>query len=87
MRDDGTFDEDEDPSDDVAYDDTDIGPDEFPMFTDFVAERTIAFAYLAEKAATFDDDIRAVAIDMLNVIVRSIKTPPSASISVAKIHD
>lgn len=82
MRDD-IFDDD-DPSDDVAYDDTDIGPDDFPMFTDFVAERVIAFAYLAEKAAFMDDEIKPVAIDMLRVVMRSIKTPEQASLSVVK---
>lgn len=86
MRDDN-FDDDEDPSDDVAYDDSDVGPEDFPMLTDFVAERTIAFTYLAERAATFDDDIKEVAVNMLQAIIRSIKTPASASISVAKSHD
>ena len=86
MRDDG-FEDDGDSSDDVAYDNSDIGPEEFPMFTDFVAERTIAFAYLAEKISILDDDVRPVAIDMLNVIIRSIKTPASASISIARHQD
>ena len=86
MRDD-TFDGDEDLSDDVAYDDTDIGPDDFPVFTDFVAERVIAFTYLAEKFAILDDEVKPVAIDMMRVIMRSIKTPEQASLSVVKQQD
>ena len=86
MRDD-TFDDDDDPSDDVAYDNVDIGPDDFPMVTDFVAERVIAFAYLAEKFAVMDDEVKPVAIDMLRVVMRSIKTPEQASLSVVRNHD
>lgn len=86
MRDD-TFDDDDDPSDDVAYDDVDIGPDDFPMVSDFVAERVIAFAYLAEKFAIIDDEVKPVAIDMLRVVMRSIKTPEQASLSVVKKQD
>jgi len=57
------------------------------MVTDFVAERVIAFAYLAEKFALMDDEVKPVAIDMLRVVMRSIKTPEQASLSVVRNHD
>lgn len=51
-------------------------------YSDFVAERADAFGNLARKLVGLgDDEIRALGLTMLRAIVRSIKTPPDATLS------
>ena len=51
------------------------------MFTDFVAERALAFSILAKKADAMEPgDIRDLSLTMLQAIVRSIKTAPQADL-------
>lgn len=80
MARDDDFDDDEalDIAEDIAlYDDS----EDYPMFTDFVAERALAFSILAKKAEAMEPgDIRDLSLTMLSAIVRSIKTAPQADI-------
>lgn len=72
--------------DDDAFDDAEDAAwedesDEYPIFTDFVAERALAFAILAKKAQTMDDgQIKDLSLNMLQALVRSIKTAPQAEL-------
>lgn len=80
MARDDDFDDDEalDIAEDVAWDDD---SEDYPMFTDFVAERALAFSILAKKAEAMEPgDIRDLSLTMLSAIVRSIKTAPQADI-------
>ena len=55
--------------------------EDYPMFTDFVAERALAFSILAKKADAMEPgDIRDLSLTMLQAIVRSIKTAPQADL-------
>lgn len=80
MARDDDFDDDEalDIAEDIAWDD---GAEDYPMFTDFVAERALAFSILAKKAEDMEPgDIRDLSLTMLQAIVRSIKTAPQADL-------
>lgn len=80
MARDDDFDDDEalDIAEDIAWDD---GSEDYPMFTDFVAERALAFSILAKKADAMEPgDIRDLSLTMLQAIVRSIKTAPQADL-------
>lgn len=80
MARDDDFDDDEalDIAEDIAWDD---GSEDYPMFTDFVAERALAFSILAKKADSMEPgDIRDLSLTMLQAIVRSIKTAPQADL-------
>ena len=80
MARDDDFDDDEalDIAEDIAFDDD---SEDYPMFTDFVAERALAFSILAKKAEAMEPgDIRDLSITMLQAIVRSIKTAPQADL-------
>lgn len=80
MARDDDFDDDEafDDAQDAAWDDE---SDDYPIFTDFVAERALAFSILAKKAAAMEaGDIRDLSVNMLQAIVRSIKTAPQADL-------
>jgi hypothetical protein len=51
-------------------------------YTDFVAERADAFGTLALKLGMVDDEkIKELGLAMLRTIIRSVKTPPDATIS------
>lgn len=80
MARDDDFDDDEalDIAEDMAWEDS---IEEYPMFTDFVAERALAFSILAKKAEIMEPgDIRDLSVNMLQAIVRSIKTAPQADL-------
>ena len=80
MARDDDFDDDEalDIAEDIAWDDD---SEDYPMFTDFVAERALAFSILAKKADAMEPgDIRDLSLTMLQAIVRSIKTAPQADL-------
>ena len=80
MARDDDFDDDEalDIAEDIAWDDD---SEDYPMFTDFVAERALAFSILAKKADAMEPgDIRDLSLTMLQAIVRSIKTAPQADV-------
>ena len=80
MARDDDFDDDEalDIAEDIAWDDD---SEDYPMFTDFVAERALAFSILAKKADAMElGDIRDLSLTMLQAIVRSIKTAPQADL-------
>lgn len=80
MARDDDFDDDEalDIAEDIAFDDD---SEDYPMFTDFVAERALAFSILAKKAEAMEPgDIRDLSLTMLQAIVRSIKTAPQADL-------
>ena len=80
MARDDDFDDDEalDIAEDIAWDDD---SEDYPVFTDFVAERALAFSILAKKADAMEPgDIRDLSLTMLQAIVRSIKTAPQADL-------
>ena len=80
MARDDDFDDDEalDIAEDIAWDDD---SEDYPMFTDFVAERALAFSILAKMADAMEPgDIRDLSLTMLQAIVRSIKTAPQADL-------
>lgn len=80
MARDDDFDDDEalDIAEDLAWEDD---SEDYPMFTDFVAERALAFSILAKKAEDMEPgDIRDLSLTMLSAIVRSIKTAPQADL-------
>jgi hypothetical protein len=68
-----------DDAEDAAWEDDDS--DEYPIFTDFVAERALAFSILAKKANQMEPgEIRDLSLNMLQALVRSIKTAPQAEL-------
>lgn len=79
MARDDDFDDDAfDDAEDIAWED-DV--DDFPVFTDFVAERALAFSILAKKAELMEPgEIKDLALNMLQALVRSIKTAPQAEL-------
>lgn len=80
MARDDDFDDDEalDMAEDIAWVDD---SEDYPMFTDFVAERALAFSILAKKAEEMEaGDIRELSLTMLQAIVRSIRTAPQAEL-------
>lgn len=81
MANDDDFDDDAiDDAEDAAWEDTEI--EEYPMFTDFVAERALAFSILAKKAMNMEPgEIRDLSLVMLQAIVRSIKTAPQGELA------
>lgn len=72
--------------DDDAFDDAEDAAweddaEDFPIFTDFVAERALAFSILAKKANQMEPgEIRDLSLNMLQALVRSIKTAPQAEL-------
>lgn len=78
MADDDFDDDAFDDAEDAAYeDDSDL----YPIFTDFVAERALAFSILARKAEAMEPgEIRDLSLTMLQALVRSIKTAPQAEL-------
>lgn len=72
--------------DDDAFDDAEDAAweddaEDLPIFTDFVAERALAFSILAKKANQMEPgEIRDLSLNMLQALVRSIKTAPQAEL-------
>jgi len=51
-------------------------------YSDFVAERADAFGTLALKLDVVQDDkVKELGLAMLKTIIRSVKTPPDATVS------
>lgn len=62
-------------------DDDDVYEEDYPLMSDEVAERAIAFAYLVTRLETVEDaQLRELGANMLQAMIRSIRTPPAGDL-------
>lgn len=61
--------------------DDDVYEEDYPLMSDEVAERAIAFAYLVTRLETIEDaQLRELGANMLQAMIRSIRTPPAGDL-------
>lgn len=61
--------------------DDDVYEEDYPLMSDEVAERAIAFAFLVTKLETVEDaQLRELGANMLQTMIRSIRTPPAGDL-------